>query len=72
MVDPKTAKMIGKQTGADLMIFGNVFMQPESRDGKTIKQYRVNLRLTDIETTEEVLRVRVKTSKYSEKSGAGW
>jgi len=39
MVDAATAKQIGKQTGADIMIFGNVYMKPEKRSGKTIKEY---------------------------------
>jgi uncharacterized protein (TIGR02722 family) len=72
MVDPKTAKSIGKQTGADLMIFGNVYMKPEKRDGKTIKQYSVNLRMTDIEKAVEVMRARTKVDKYSEKKAVGW
>lgn len=72
MVDPKTAKKVGKQTGADLMIFGNVFMKPETRDGKTIKQYAVNLRITDITTGLEVFRTRTKLSKYSEQKKMGW
>ena len=72
MVDPNTAKVIGKQIGADLMIFGNVYMQPRSRDGKTIKQYSVNVRMTDIEKGIEVLRTRAKLSKYSKKSSFGW
>ena len=72
MVDPSTAKRVGKQTGADLMIFGNVYMKPESREGKTIKQYAVNIRMTDIEKGEEVLRARSKVSKYSEQKGSGW
>lgn len=72
MVDPKTAKLVGKQTGADLMIFGNVYMRPETRGGKKIKQYSVNLRMTDIERAVEVLRVRTKISKYSEQSKSGW
>lgn len=72
MVDPSTAKRVGKQTGADLMIFGNVFMKPKSRKGKTIKQYSVNIRMTDIERAIEVLRLRTKISKYSEQSGTGW
>jgi len=65
-VDPKTSKMIGKQTGADLLIFGNVHMQERKRDGKAIKQYSINIRMTDIERGIEVLRVRTKVSKYSE------
>jgi len=72
MVDPNTAKRIGKQVGADLMIFGNVFMKPKSRKGKTIKEYAVNIRMTDIEKGLEVLRVRTKLNKYSEKSSMGW
>lgn len=72
MVDPSTAKKIGKQTGADIMIFGNVYMKPEKRDGKTIKEYSVNIRMTDIERAVEVLRTRTKVFKYSEKSSVGW
>jgi uncharacterized protein (TIGR02722 family) len=72
MVDPAQAKSIGKQFGADLLVLGAIRMQPESRDGKTIKQYSVNLRMTNLETSEEVLRIRTKTQKYSEQSGTGW
>jgi len=72
MVDPKTAKSVGKQTGADLMIFGNVYMKPKTRKGKTIKEYAVNIRMTDIERGVEVLRTRAKLNKYSEQSGSGW
>lgn len=72
MVDPNTAKAIGKQVGADLMIFGNVYMKPATRKGKTIKQYSVNIRMTNIETGLEVLRTRSKLSKYSEQSKSGW
>lgn len=72
MVDPATAKKIGKQTGADVMIFGNVYMKPERRGGKTIKEYSVNIRMTDIEKATELLRTRTKVNKYSEKSATGW
>ncbi|MCB9092433.1 MAG: hypothetical protein H6621_02130 [Halobacteriovoraceae bacterium] len=72
MVDPNTAKSIGKQTGADLLIFGNVHMRPETRKGKTIKQYSVNIRMTDIESGTEILRTRTKVHKYSEKNKFGW
>ena len=72
MVDPKTAKKVGKQTGADLMIFGNVYMKPESRDGKTIKQYSVNLRITDISSGLEIFRTRTKLSKFSDQKKMGW
>lgn len=67
MVDPATAKSIGKQTGADLLIFGSIQMKPEMRDGKTVKQYSVDMRLTDLEKAVEVARTRSKVYKFSEK-----
>jgi uncharacterized protein (TIGR02722 family) len=69
MVDPAQAKKVGKQSGADVMIFGDINMKPETRDGKTIKTYSVNLRLTDIQSSEEICRVREKINKYSEGGG---
>jgi PBP1b-binding outer membrane lipoprotein LpoB len=72
MVDPAQIKSIGKQAGADLLIFGAVRMKPKSRGGKTIKEYSVNLRMTDIESAIEVLRTRVKINKFSDKKSMGW
>ena len=72
MVDANQAKSIGKQTGADLIIFGDIRMKPEMMGGKTIKDYSVNLRMTDIETGEEVLRTRFKVSKFSIRKGMAW
>ncbi|MDR3126648.1 MAG: penicillin-binding protein activator LpoB [Rickettsiales bacterium] len=71
-VDPSQAKKIGKQSGADLLVFGDIRMQPKTLDGRTIKDYSVNIRMTDITTGEEVLRTRYKTSKYSKRSGMKW
>ena len=72
MVDPAQMVQIGKQTGADLIILGAVRMNPETRDGKTLKQYTVNMRMTNLKTSEEVLRVRSKAQKYSEQAKSGW
>ena len=71
MVDPAQAKKVGRQSGADVMIFGDINMKPETRDGKTIKTYTVNLRLTEIQTSEEICRTREKINKFSE-GGAKW
>jgi PBP1b-binding outer membrane lipoprotein LpoB len=71
MVEPAQAKKVGKQSGADVMIFGDINMKPESRNGKTIKTYTVNLRLTEIQSAEEICRAREKINKYSE-GGAKW
>lgn len=68
MVDPAQAKTIGKQSGADLMLFGDINMKPHRRKGKTVKTYTVNLRLTDIESGEEKVRVREKINKFSKQS----
>ena len=72
MVSPETAKQVGKQTGADLIIFGNVYMKAARRKGKTIRQYSVNIRMTHIETGQEIMRTRTKLSKYSEQKKLGW
>ena len=72
MVAPTTAKQIGKQTGADLIVFGSVYMKVARRKGKSIRQYSVNIRMTDIESGEEVMRIRAKLSKYSAQKKFGW
>lgn len=72
MVKPEDIKQIGRQSGADLLIFGSVRMQPATRSGKTIKQYTINMRMTEIESSEEVLRVNTKSQKYSKQSKTGW
>ena len=72
MVDPAQAKQIGRQLGADFMIFGNVYMKPEKRKGKTLKEYSVNLRMTNVETAGEVFRLRTRVNKYSDKKAFGW
>lgn len=72
MVSTTEAKNIGTQVGADLMIFGNVNMKPEMSDGKTIKEYSVNIRMTDVASGVEIVRARYKFSKFSERKGYSW
>lgn len=72
MVDPNSAKQIGKQIGAEYLIFGSVTMRPEKRDGKTIKEYTVNFRMTNIEKGTEVFRLRHGINKFSDKSSYSW
>lgn len=72
MVKQSDIQKIGKQTGAELLIFGAVRMNPKTFKGKTIKEYTVNLRFTDITSGEEVARMRTTVSKYSKRSGLGW
>lgn len=72
MVRPEDIKKIGRASGADLIIFGNIRMKPETLSGKTIKDYSINIRMTEIESGEEVMRTRYKISKYSKRSGMSW
>lgn len=72
MVKTSDIRKIGKQTGAELLIFGAVRMNPKTLNGKTIKEYTVNLRFTEIESGEEVARMRASVSKYSKRGGFGW
>jgi len=72
MVDPAQAKKIGLQSGADVIIYGDINMKPEQRGDKVLKEYTVNLHLTDIQTSEEVCRVREKVNKVSQGGGASW
>ena len=54
------------------MVFGTINMKPEILENKTLKEYSVNVRITDMETGIEVMRARYKVSKYSERSGYKW
>lgn len=72
MVAADQAKQIGKQLGADFLIFGSVNMDRKKRDGKTLKEYTVNMRLTNLETAGEVCRMRTRINKFSNQKSYGW
>ena len=66
-VDPAQAKKIGKEHGADIAIFGAVRMLPNVlENGKTIKEYSVNLRITELETGLSVFSMGYDKQKFSE------
>jgi hypothetical protein len=71
-VKPEDIKKVGQQSGADAILFGTVNMDPKRRDGKTVKEYAVNFRLTDVQSSEELVRTRVVVNKFSKQSGSGW
>lgn len=71
-VKAEDIKKIGRQTGADAILFGTVNMDPKRRDGKTVKEYAVNFRLTGLESGEELVRTRKVINKFSKQSGSGW
>lgn len=68
----QTAKKVGQFENVDLMIFGEITMQKISEDGETIKQYTVNMRLTDLETGVEVARMDYEVQKFMERSRFSW
>ncbi|MCK5884317.1 MAG: hypothetical protein KAG61_11560 [Bacteriovoracaceae bacterium] len=72
MVDPNEAKTIGRQAGADLLVFGSIRMKAQKRKGKTLKEYTVNIRMTNLERGIEVLRTRIRVNKFSKSSSVGW
>ena len=65
MVKEEDIKSIGKASGADLILFGEVIMDEKRMGGQTLKEYSVIIKLTDIESGEEVSRVTYETTKYS-------
>jgi penicillin-binding protein activator len=71
-VRPEDIKKLGRESGADAILFGTVNMDPKRRDGKTVKEYAVNFRLTDLQSTEELVRTRKVVNKFSKQSGSGW
>jgi hypothetical protein len=71
-VKPEDIKKVGRQSGADAILFGTVNMDPKRRDGKTVKEYAVNFRLTALESSEELVRTRKVVNKFSKQSGTGW
>ena len=69
MIKASDIKKIGRRTGAELLMIGVVRMNPKTLNGKTIKEYAVNVRLLDIETGDEVGRFRQIVSKYPKRGG---
>ena len=65
MVKEEDIKSIGKASGADLILFGEVIMDEKRMGGQTLKEYSVIIKLTNIESGEEVSRVTYETTKYS-------
>jgi len=67
-----TAKSMGKELGADYMIFGEINTITDRRGGKTIKYYQVNLELHNIETGEIVWIGEKKIKKFIQQESRKW
>jgi len=67
-----TAKSMGKELGADYMIFGEINTITDRRGGKKIKYYQVNLELHNIETGEIVWIGEKKIKKFIQQKSRTW
>ncbi|MDR1926072.1 MAG: penicillin-binding protein activator LpoB [Endomicrobium sp.] len=72
MVKASDIKSIGKASGADLILFGEVVMEQKTSNGQTLKEYSLSVRLVEIESGEEVSRTLYEATKYSKRKKVGW
>lgn len=72
VVKESDIKSIGKASGADLILSGEVVMEEKRLGGKTLKEYSLSMRLVDIESGEEVSRALYETTKYSKQKKFSW
>jgi uncharacterized protein (TIGR02722 family) len=52
--DPATAKQMGKELGADLMLFGEITSETDAYNNRRVVNYITTLFLTDIETNKRI------------------
>jgi penicillin-binding protein activator len=52
--DPKTVKQMGKEIGADIMLFGDMTSEVDVYNNKRVVNYITTLYLTDIETNKRI------------------
>ncbi len=60
------------ETGAEILIFGEITMEPVIQDGLTVNEYTVNMRLSDISSKEEIARMDYTTTKYVKRRAFAW
>jgi len=67
-----TAKSMGKELGADYMMFGEINTMTDRLGGKTLKYYQVNLELHNIQTGEIVWIGEKKIKKFVQQKSRTW
>lgn len=65
MVKESDIKSIGKASGADIILFGEVIMDEKRMGGQTLKEYTLTIKLTEIESGDEISRATYEVTKYS-------
>ncbi|HEY0656094.1 MAG TPA: penicillin-binding protein activator LpoB [Chryseosolibacter sp.] len=62
--DPATAKRWGMETGADVMLFGDMTSEVDTYNNKRVVNYVTTLYLTDLETNKRVWFGQNEIKKY--------
>lgn len=62
--DPATVKRMGKEAGADLMLFGEITSETDSNNNRRVVNYITTLFLTDVETSKRIWYGQNEIKKY--------
>jgi penicillin-binding protein activator len=62
--DPATAKTMGRETGADLMLFGEITSETDTYNSRRVVNYVTTLFLTDVETNKRIWYGQNEIKKY--------
>ena len=62
--DPATVKQMGRETGADLMLFGEITSETDVYNNRRVVNYITTLFLTDIETNKRIWYGQNEIKKY--------
>jgi uncharacterized protein (TIGR02722 family) len=62
--DPATVKQMGKEAGADLMLFGEISSETDTYNNRRVVNYITTLFLTDIETNKRIWYGQNEIKKY--------
>ena len=68
--DPETIKQMGKESGADYMMTGEINTIQDQEGGEKVTFYQVDLTLTNIETNEKIWLGQKKIKKFISRSRA--
>jgi uncharacterized protein (TIGR02722 family) len=62
--NPATVKQMGKEAGADLMLFGEISSETDTYNSRRVVNYITTLFLTDIETNKRIWYGQNEIKKY--------
>lgn len=71
-LNARNAKAMGNETAADFALSGTINSFVDQLDGDRVTTYQVDLKLINMETSEEVWNGQKKLKKLQEKSSFGW